>query len=176
MPLWKDGGKATLAINSTATDFKLWSTHALKNYFAIRKKSIEGSHQDLAIRAFASYKNDVTVGINMEQAITRILRKPKIDLFKVPYSLSNKSGWIEEEQGIINWPAIFFHDIVKSNHLQILLTDCILNINRGKIYHYFACDFFQKVFYPKVSEFSQLCIKKTKVTHLQKISQKDYIV
>lgn len=42
-------------MNLTATDFKLWTTHALNNYLTIRKKSVEGSEQDLEVRfAFTS--------------------------------------------------------------------------------------------------------------------------
>ena len=59
--------EATLAMNLTVTVFKLWSTHTLKNYLAIRKNSGEGGHQDLAVRAFACYKNNVPVDINIEQ-------------------------------------------------------------------------------------------------------------
>ena len=52
-------------MNLTITYFKLWSTHALKNYIAIRKKLVEGGYQDLAAKAFACYENDVPILTSM---------------------------------------------------------------------------------------------------------------
>ena len=63
--------EATLAMNLTVTVFKLWSTHTLKNYLAIRKNSGEGSHQDLAVRAFACYKNNVPLTSIWNRIITQ---------------------------------------------------------------------------------------------------------
>ena len=84
--------EATLAMNLTVTVFKLWSTHTLKNYLAIRKNSGEGSHQDLAVRAFACYKNNVPLTSIWNRIITI------------------KSGWAGEEKDMINWPGIYLHD------------------------------------------------------------------
>ena len=176
--------ESTLEMNLSATYFKLRSTHTLKNYFAIRKKSIEGSHKDFAVRAFACYENNVLpLDINKEQNYRRQLQeyqeKLNIDLFKVPDPLSIKSGWNGEEQGMINWPSNYFDDIDK--HFEAKSpTDFINRLHseykQGKAYHYVACELVQEFFYHKVSEFFQFCIMKTKVTPSPKTSQKDYIV
>ena len=149
--------EGTLAMNLTITDFKLWNNHPFKNYLAIRKKSVECSHQDLAAWAFACYKNNVTVDINTEQNYRRQLQeypeKLKTDGFKISYPLSIISGWIGEEQGIINWSAIYFHDTGKyltPTNAHILLIDCTLNINREEK-HIFACEFFKRYFIAKFS-------------------------
>ena len=103
--------EATSAMNLTVTVFKLWSTHTLKNYLAIRKNSGEGSHQDLAVRAFACYKNNVPLTSIWNRIITQ--EKLNTDSFKVPDPLSIKSNWAGEEKDKINWPGIYLHDIAK---------------------------------------------------------------
>ena len=79
---------------------------------------------------------------------------------------------------MINWHAIYFHDIDKYFDAKSP-TDFINRMHskykQGKAYRYFACEFVQDVFYHKISEFFQFCMK-TKVIPSQKISQKDYIV
>ena len=91
----------------------------MRGKITCKNKSVKGSHQEFRAKAFACYENNVICwnqyGTELLQAISRILKKKqlKIDSFKVPDSLSIKSGWIGEDQGIINWSGIHFHDIAK---------------------------------------------------------------
>ena len=63
------------------------------------------------------HENNVPVYINMKQnyrsQLQEYQKKLNKDSFKVRGPLSIKPGWIGEEQGMINWPAICFHDIAK---------------------------------------------------------------
>lgn len=90
---------------------------------------------------------------------------------------------IGEEQGLINWPTTHFNDIDKffeENSEEKSSTDFINRIHskykQGKAHRYFALEFVEESFYHKVSEFPQFWMLKTKMTHSQRISQKDYIV
>ena len=136
--------EGTLAMNLTITDFKLWNNHPFKNYLAIRKKSVECSHQDLV---------DSNTEQNYRRQLQEYPEKLKIDAFKISYPLSIISGWIGEEQDIINWSAIYFHDTGKyltPTNPQILLIDCTLNINKEEK-HIFPCEFFKRYFIAKFS-------------------------
>lgn len=122
--------ETTLATNLAVRDFKIRGNHALKHYLTLKKSSVEGSHQDLAARAFTCYENSVPVEIDIEQIVTDSYKnaKKKLNIYslKVPDPFSVKSGWTEEEEGMINWPAIYFMillNVLKQNHHQILLTD-----------------------------------------------------
>ena len=72
-----------------------------------------------------------------------------------------------------------FHDIVK--YFEAKSTDEFLNkvnseYKQGKAYRYFTCEFVQEIFYHKISEISEYCVMKTKVTPSQRITQKYCIV
>lgn len=80
-------------MNLTATYFKPWSTHVLKGYFAIRKKSLEGRWRYYSQDIYIIWKQCACghyQETELSQDIARIPRKVKIDSFKIPDPLSIK--------------------------------------------------------------------------------------
>ena len=74
----------------------------------------------------------------------------------MPDSLSIKSGWIGEDQGIINWSGIHFHDIAKYFE-EKSPNDFINRLHSGykqeQAYCYIACESVQDGFHHKVTAF-----------------------
>ncbi|KAK7114514.1 hypothetical protein V1264_000568 [Littorina saxatilis] len=56
---------------------QLWSTEALKAFLCVRKKSVEGAHEELVARAFAALEDGIPVDHEAENAERVLLQEYK---------------------------------------------------------------------------------------------------
>ncbi|XP_047138939.1 uncharacterized protein LOC124814890 [Hydra vulgaris] len=96
-------------------DFKLWNTVALTAFLSLRKKSINGSFDTLAARAFAAYEEGAEVDPEKEHIEKSILheykQKLQIENEVLPDPIDLKTGWFNEKDGVELWPHLYFSDI-----------------------------------------------------------------
>ena len=96
----------------------------------------------------------------------------------VPDPLTLKDGWIGEQNGVIHWPSVYYHDIAA--FLKMLGPEFIMRLEReyklGKAHRYFACSFVREIFHCGISDTSMYCILKCRVIPSQKTSSKPYHV
>ncbi|KAL4223401.1 hypothetical protein ACF0H5_016872 [Mactra antiquata] len=57
---------------STIEKFKLWSLNGLKVFLSCRKKSVDGSFDELAARAFCAWEENLPVDSSVEEAERRL--------------------------------------------------------------------------------------------------------
>ena len=81
-----------------------------------------------------------------------------------------------EEDSILKWPSLYYHDIAK--YLDHLTPDFLCKLDSeyklGKAYRYFSCDYVRKIFYFDLD--GDLCVMKSHVVPSQRVNNKPYEV
>ena len=99
--------------NLTIEHFNLYTEESLRLYLAIRKKTVDGTFQELAARAFVASEEKVPVDVEMEERhrISLVQYKGKlVDGASVPdpFELDAKTWTSESKGGILKWPSIYY--------------------------------------------------------------------
>ena len=137
-------------------------------------------------RAFALYEEDTPVDKEVEERYRQTLNEYKKKLiiddktYPDPFTLPKADFNGESQNGIINWPPIYYMDIAKYlKHINIpgdLLHRLEYDYKEGKGYRLFRCDFVKEIFWSAISKDSPVCIFKCKVTPSQRTSSSPYNV
>lgn len=168
----------------TLETFKLWKTNALKSFLSARKKSVDGTFDELASRAFVAWEDGVLEDMDAEHKERCLDKEYKAKLILdgtvSPDPFSIKSGWIgETANGLSKWPSLYFHDIaeyLKSKSSGNLMNRLVNEYKEGKAYRYYSCGWVKEIFIHSISPMTKYCILKTKVTPSQRLSLKPYDV
>ena len=135
----------------------------------------------LCFRAFCAWEENLPVDVNAELAEQRLQHKYKAklnrdgEIFPDPFSLT--SGWKGEKKGIASWPSVYITGI--ANFLGEMTSTEIVNrllneYKEGKAYRYFEFGWVKEVHIQNISEQSDKCVLKAKVTPSQAINKKAY--
>ncbi|XP_045161885.2 uncharacterized protein LOC123526703 [Mercenaria mercenaria] len=167
----------------TLDKFRLWSVHALKVFLSHRKRSVNGTFDELSARAFCVWEENLPVDEKAEQAEQRLLQEYKaklhVDKEVVPDPFSLKVGWKGEKTGMRLWPPVYITDIsayLNCSTPKEVIHRILNEYKQGKAYRYFENKWVKEVFVHEIRENSDKCILKTKVTPSMSINSKAYDV
>ncbi|XP_065671704.1 uncharacterized protein LOC136089580 [Hydra vulgaris] len=96
-------------------DFKLWNTVALTTFLSLRKKSINGSFDTLAARAFAAYEEGAEVDPvkeHIERSMNEYKQKLQTENEVLQDPIDWKTGWFNENDGLSSsliYTLVIFH-------------------------------------------------------------------
>ena len=93
------------------------------------------------------------------------------DLFDV------KSGWTGEKASLTKWPSVYIMDIseyLNRKNPQDLMKRLLNEYKEGKAYRYFSGKWVKEIYYHYISEKSDKCMLKAKVTPSQAVNNKPY--
>lgn len=126
------------------SDFKTWSDDALRCYLSLRSKSVNGTSDELAARAFVCWEEKIPVNEAQEHRMRRNLdsykKKLIIDGCVIRDPFTVKDGWLEESDSSRSlWPPVFITDI--ADYLRLHSTTDLVNrlmneYKQGKAYRY----------------------------------------
>ena len=121
-------------------------------------------------RAFCAWEENLTIDEKAEEAEQRLLseyrQKLTINQETIPDPFSLSNGWNGEKNGMSSWPSIYITDDIMKRLLN--------EYKEGKAYRYFDCGWVQEIYIHKISEKSDNCVLKAKVTPSQSINNKYY--
>ena len=102
--------------------------------------------------------------------------KLKLDDHYIVDPLEVNKSWLSEEDGIVKWPSVYYHDIAKylSHLAPVFLCRLESEYKLGKAYRYFSCNFVRQVNYYEVD--IDYCILRCKVIPSHCINNKPYDV
>ena len=151
--------------------FKTWSMKALKIFLHVRNKSVDGTFDELAARAFVAYEEKLNVDVSKEMIERQNLSeyREKLRLATdggIPDPFTLTTGWLDES-AMSFWPSVGFIDLCDYMRLKTTaeLSNRLINeYKEGKAYRYFSSGWVKQVLYHNVSDDSDVCIMATKVT------------
>ena len=167
----------------TLETFKTWSFQALKVFLHLRNKSVDGTFDELAARAFVAHEEKLEVDSSKELIERQNLADYKSKLSvgngdSVPDPFTIASGWLDEKAMML-WPTLKMHDITDYLRMKTPteLYDKLMNeYKQGKAYRYYAAGWVKEVKFHNVSDHSDVCIMATKVTPTMRLRQPPYEV
>ncbi|XP_799313.5 uncharacterized protein LOC594793 isoform X3 [Strongylocentrotus purpuratus] len=168
-------------VDLNLADFTLWSPLALKQYLNIRKKSVEGTFEELAARAFIAWEEGIPIDPTKEQAqrsnLEEYRAKLKIEdvVLPDPFTIN---GWLDES-AMCRWPKLYFTDISEYLRLktpQELYYRLCNEYKQGKAYRYFTSGWVKKICYHSISTTSKICFLTAKVSASMRTSMPPYQV
>ncbi|XP_046333004.2 uncharacterized protein LOC124115889 [Haliotis rufescens] len=163
--------------------FLLWTVTSLKAFLSLRKKSVEGNHDELVARSFIAWEEKTPVNIDAEHEERKLLSEYKEKLLvdgqvlQDPFSLD--VGWIREEEGINMWPSVYITDIasyLNERTPEDLVRQIINEYKVGKAYRYYSCDWVKEILYHNIRDNSSLCLLKAKVMPSMSLNSPAYAV
>ncbi|CAB4033934.1 hypothetical protein pdam_00025903, partial, partial [Paramuricea clavata] len=170
-------------VEYTLEDFGTWKVVALKEFLSKRALKIEGNKATLVAHAFAAWEMQVPISNTSVQREAEINAAYQtlltVDLGSssvvLPDPLKEVSAWITENEGIKDWPPIYFNDIcvfILSKHpgKDVGMRQRMLNeYKEGKAFRYFDNNWLKEVFFYPIKD-TGYCFLKADCTPSMRLS------
>ncbi|XP_065642246.1 uncharacterized protein LOC136073896 [Hydra vulgaris] len=164
---------------------RTWSEKALKEYLILRNKDVDGDFETLVFRVFSAIENETPIDNESEDRQRLLVCEYKSKLILrgcvIPDPFSLKKNWLSESgSGLYKWPSIYYTDIEK--YLRKLEQPYELknrldsDYKEGKAYRYYKCEFVKEIYFHEITEESDFCFLKSRVTPSQRTSSTPYHV
>ncbi|XP_047137292.1 uncharacterized protein LOC124813811 [Hydra vulgaris] len=164
---------------------RTWSEKAVKEYLILRNKDVDGDFETLVFRVFSAIENETPIDNESEDRQRLLVCEYKSKLILrgcvIPDPFSLKKNWLSESgSGLYKWPSIYYTDIEKYlrklEQPYELMNRLDSDYKEGKAYRYYKCEFVKEIYFHEITEESDFCFLKSRVTPSQRTSSTPYHV